>query len=238
MFHMLGEPRSPLVFPPSTFRDGLRRLSEDGYRSVDLVEAAGLVRAGAGFPPGSLVLTFDDALGSVVDVALPLFEELGWTATVFATTGILGGTTPQGWPVADAGALRELQAAGLSIGAHTVSHPDLSRSPTERVRTELRDGKERLEDLLGAPVSAFAYPFGRYDRRSRDIAAELYVCACTDRLRFARAGDDPWLLPRVETWYLSEGGRLARLGSKRVSVYLAARRVPRNLRRAVSGSPV
>jgi peptidoglycan/xylan/chitin deacetylase (PgdA/CDA1 family) len=56
--------------------------------------------------------------------------------------------------------LRELDAAGMSIGAHTLSHPVLSQAPEEIAREEIVESRWRLEQVLGKPVWAFAYPFG------------------------------------------------------------------------------
>lgn len=234
MFHMLDEPRSALAFPPRLFREGLRRLADCGYHTLDLVEAAALVRAGNGFPAKSIVLTFDDGFASVHDEALPLLVDLGWTATMFVSTGTIGRRSTNSWPVVDAAALRELRNAGVSIGGHTVSHPDLTRSTDAEVVFELTEGKRQLEDLLGEEVRSFAYPFGRYDTRSRALAAKLFDCACSDVLDYARSESDPWLLPRIETWYLSRSWVFERFGSPSVDAYLAFRRVPRALRRAVA----
>jgi peptidoglycan/xylan/chitin deacetylase (PgdA/CDA1 family) len=232
-FHDVGAPRSPIVFPPDLLRAGLLRLAERGYRSLDLLEAAAIVRDGGRFPERSVVLTFDDAFASVHRLALPLLQELGWTATVFVTVGSLG-TRSHDSPVADAGEVRELLTAGMSIGAHTLSHPDLARASSAEVAHELRDGKAQLEDLVGASVRSFAYPFGRYDERSRALAEQLYDCACTDLLRRARLGDDPWLLPRIDSWYLGRSGLLGRLDTSLLDGYLTFRRGPRALRRALT----
>jgi peptidoglycan/xylan/chitin deacetylase (PgdA/CDA1 family) len=56
--------------------------------------------------------------------------------------------------------LRELASAGMSIGAHTLSHPMLSQAPPELAFAEIRDSKSRLESVLHRTVWAFAYPFG------------------------------------------------------------------------------
>ena len=102
------------------------------------------------------------------------------------------------------------------------------------VVAELRDGKTQLEELLGVAIRSFAYPFGRFDARSRTAAEELYDCACTDALGVARIGADPWLLPRLDAWYLSRRGMLGRLGTRPVDAYLTLRRGPRAARRALS----
>jgi peptidoglycan/xylan/chitin deacetylase (PgdA/CDA1 family) len=58
--------------------------------------------------------------------------------------------------------LRELAAAGVEIGAHTVSHPDLASLGFDECRREMSESREHLETLLGVPVRTFAYPFCSY----------------------------------------------------------------------------
>jgi peptidoglycan/xylan/chitin deacetylase (PgdA/CDA1 family) len=56
--------------------------------------------------------------------------------------------------------LRTLGAAGMTIGAHTMSHPMLSQATSDLARREISESRERLEAVLGEPPWAFAYPFG------------------------------------------------------------------------------
>lgn len=57
--------------------------------------------------------------------------------------------------------LRSLAGApGVTIGAHTLSHPMLAKHPDEEARREIVESKAWLEDALGAPVHHFAYPVG------------------------------------------------------------------------------
>ena len=59
--------------------------------------------------------------------------------------------------------LREAANQGFEIGAHTVTHPILSRLTRYRQRTELRDSKRDLEAWLQREINAFAYPNGGAD---------------------------------------------------------------------------
>ena len=56
--------------------------------------------------------------------------------------------------------LRELQLAGMTIGAHTMTHPLLSRQRPERAYEEIAGSRTILESALSTKVWAFAYPFG------------------------------------------------------------------------------
>jgi peptidoglycan/xylan/chitin deacetylase (PgdA/CDA1 family) len=56
--------------------------------------------------------------------------------------------------------LKKLESSGMTIGAHSMSHPLLSHSPPELARAEIRESRACLEAVLGKHVWAFAYPFG------------------------------------------------------------------------------
>jgi len=67
--------------------------------------------------------------------------------------------------------LRALASAGMTIGAHTMSHPYLPQVPAEIAFAEIRESREKLESALGAPVWAFAYPFGDAESVTEQIIA-------------------------------------------------------------------
>lgn len=72
--------------------------------------------------------------------------------------------------------VRGLRRAGMSVGAHTVTHPVLANHTAERQRDEIAFSKRRLERELGEPVTAFSYPEGTpsaFDARTRAIVHEL-----------------------------------------------------------------
>jgi peptidoglycan/xylan/chitin deacetylase (PgdA/CDA1 family) len=60
----------------------------------------------------------------------------------------------------DRAGLRQLAAAGMSIGAHSLSHPILARAPEDVAWREISESRSVLEKALGQTVWAFGYPFG------------------------------------------------------------------------------
>jgi len=182
------------------FESQVRFLKEKGYRSVSLDE---VVRDGG--EGRAVALTFDDGYEGVHRYALPVLVKYGFTGTVFVVTGFVGRRSL--WDLnlrwlggrhMDWSAVRDLARAGLTIGSHTVTHPDLVHLDDRRVRGELVDSKRRLEDALGAPVDRLSYPFGRYDARVKDAAtAAGYRLACTIRPRRGEDGRDPLALKRL-----------------------------------------
>ena len=57
--------------------------------------------------------------------------------------------------------IQEMQKSGITFGAHTRSHPILSRIQTERLEDEIMSSKQELETALGRISSTFAYPNGQ-----------------------------------------------------------------------------
>jgi len=58
--------------------------------------------------------------------------------------------------------IRHMRNSGLiSFGAHTVSHPVLSRCPEATQEEEIINSKIRLEEELDEPCTLFAYPYGK-----------------------------------------------------------------------------
>ena len=103
--------------------------------------------------------------------------------------------------------IRRLREPGLiDIGAHTCTHPMLSRLPLHEQRQEISRSKELLEEIVGNPVEAFSYPFGT----RLDYNAETVECvrrsgfhlACSNFEGHVRSSTDPYQLPRylVRNW--------------------------------------
>jgi hypothetical protein len=85
------------------------------------------------------------------------------------------------WRLLRLAELKRLAEAGMSIGAHTLSHPVLSLCSEEEARREIQESKINLERALGRPVWAFAYPFGNpatMGERELRVAREAgFACA-------------------------------------------------------------
>ena len=101
-----------------------------------------------------------------------------------------------------------MHRSGIAFGAHTLTHPDLTRLPAELLEAEVVDGKRVIEDALGSRVDTFAYPFGRYDKRCRELVSRHFLCACSDKLvgsteqRYLRRGTWRRIICRVKDCWL------------------------------------
>lgn len=102
-----------------------------------------------------VVLTFDDAWADNHAHALGPLSRHGLPATLYAPSRLLG--TP-GYMTRTQ--LLEMDGGGVTIGAHSRTHPDLRACSPRELECEVRGSKDDLEDLLGKPVTSFAYPTG------------------------------------------------------------------------------
>jgi peptidoglycan/xylan/chitin deacetylase (PgdA/CDA1 family) len=169
---------------PSVFRSQLDLLLKAGFEFVTISEFAERSR-GASPPPGLAALTFDDGMDDNYAVVLPILRELRLPATVYVPTSLIGKPNP--WMASRSGArmmtedeLRELVAAGIEIGAHSATHPDLSALDYERCLREVTESRDVLERLLRTPVRSFAYPFCRYgDAALAAVRAAGFTTAVT-----------------------------------------------------------
>jgi peptidoglycan/xylan/chitin deacetylase (PgdA/CDA1 family) len=230
MFHVLDEQREPTCFPVAEFKDALARLHDGGYRTLRFADAAQLLAGRQSLPERTLVLTFDDGDASLFRHAWPMLQRFGMTATVFQLPPLASGTRFfQGRPLLDASEIRQIHEAGIEIGAHSLDHPDLTRLSLAEVEEQVRGSRAALEDLLGAAVPSFAYPFGRNNQPVREIVRRHFAYACTDALRLGRSGDDPHTLARVDAYYLR--GCFGLCLTDWLAWYLRLRNLPRRARR-------
>ncbi len=235
-FHAIDARQSVISFSPALFERSIALLHERGYRTLSLTDLCGFMDRGAAPPERSIVITFDDGYQSVYSQAFPVLQRYGMTATVFLATGKARSDrlpSMEGRPMLSWDEIGEMHRGGITFGAHTLTHPDLTRLPLNQIETEIIGSKERIEDAMGASVDTFAYPFGRYDERCREFVSHHFRCACSDRLGLCRYDSDPYTLERVDAYYLRSERLFQIMLSRWFPLYVRARSMPRRLRRAV-----
>ncbi|HYM44601.1 MAG TPA: polysaccharide deacetylase family protein [Solirubrobacteraceae bacterium] len=170
-YHGVAESRlrddlSLLQVSPARFRRQIEALLTAGFSFLTMAELAR--RAGDGPPePGLAAITFDDGMRNNHSVALPILREYGIPATVYVTIGFIGGVSPWIGAKGDGAMMREselrdLVAAGWELGAHTMTHSDLSTLDYKACRREIEESRDELQRIADIDVETFAYPFGRY----------------------------------------------------------------------------
>lgn len=187
-------------------------------RQLQELHAAGFITPPFGeivsSPPGSapcIALTFDDGFCNVLQHGLEPLARFKFRAIEFLVADLLGKTNEweqrQGEvraPLMDVAQVRDWLAAGHEIGAHTLTHPHLTRIPLAAAREEIFAGKKKLEDLFGVPIEHFCYPYGDWNEAVGRLVAEAgYRTACTTVFGVNTAAESPLALKRITARYNS-----------------------------------
>lgn len=206
-------PAWPWAVSAHRFAAQLDFLKDEGYATPTVTELAAYAQPR---PRRTAVITFDDGYLNNL-AACEALHARGMRATWFVVTGSLG--CEPTWPddgrpagrLLNAQELREMQAAGMEIGSHTVSHARLPTLDDEALSHELCDSRSALEDALGAAVSSFAYPYGAWDARCADAVRRAgYAVACTTRTGWALRDGNPYSVRRLTVFNHDTTSSLAR----------------------------
>lgn len=217
MYHSVSPGKNTPAWPWAVslerFRAQLDLLKDGGWKTPTLHE---LISDPERYKTRTALITFDD--GYVDNLAA--CEELqrrGQHATWFIVSGSIG-ISPT-WPsdgrptgrLLAKDDLRQMQSVGMEIGSHTTSHVRLPALDDTALRRELIDSKAALEDVLGRPVSSFAYPYGAWDERCADeVKAADYDAACTTRTGWAMRDRTPYHLRRLTIFNHDNAASFAR----------------------------
>jgi peptidoglycan/xylan/chitin deacetylase (PgdA/CDA1 family) len=242
MYHSLDDSGSVVSVTPAAFADQMAILAEAGLTGMSLKQALDHREAHGEWPDRGVVLTFDDGFANLHEHAVERLTSHGFTATVFLIAGHMGGVNDWAAPPPGLGQRSilswaqagEMADAGIELGAHTVTHPDLRRLSDAQLNEELDGSRRKLEDRLGQGVETFAYPYGSFDEAAASAAARTFRASCTTQLR--RASREPLAsLPRIDVFYFREPGRFRALVAGGQEGYLTVRRWGRTVRSLLVG---
>ncbi|MDL1864155.1 polysaccharide deacetylase family protein [Betaproteobacteria bacterium PRO5] len=258
------------------FERGLSYLTNN-FNILPLSEAVNKLRSGT-LPGRAACITFDDGYADNAEIALPILQKHGVTATFFIASGFLDGGRmwndtviesvrrakgdtldlnaiglgnhaiatleqrretlnllidklkylPHGARASQVDKLstiiaadlpdnlmmtsaqvRQLHDAGMEIGGHTLTHPILASIDDAAARTEIAEGKAKLEAIIDTPLRLFAYPNGKPGKdylsaHVRMIKDAGFEAAVSTAWGAARQDSDMFQLPRFTPWDKSE----------------------------------
>lgn len=231
MYHSLDESGSVVSVSPGVFAEQMAAVAKAGFVGISLRQAVDHRKASGDWPARSVVITFDDAYANVHEHGLPTLKRFGFSATIYVIAGFVGRTNawaplPLGMselPLMSWEQVRDAADTGVEIGAHTMTHPDLTKLSPEAIERELAESRDAIAERLGEKVETFAYPYGHTNGIAEGVAARMFAASCTTTLR--RASNQPLnALPRVDVYYTRTGEQLERCVNGRMDGYLAIRR--------------
>ncbi|MEP7188197.1 MAG: polysaccharide deacetylase family protein [Roseiflexaceae bacterium] len=237
-YHAIGAGPPPVWTSPQMFDSHLAAFAAQGYRTVTLAALLDALRGGPPLPKRSLVLTFDDGYQSIYDYVWPRLRARGFGATVFLISDYCGrdnrwpgqpNTMPTA-PLLTWEQIAELAADGCEFGAHTRTHPALPTLPPAMVEEEIVVSKDVICEHTGQAVRSFCYPYGAANPAVCTVVRRCFDGAVGTELGLARPGCDPFLLPRLDAFYLRPG-MIRYLDGALVRQYLRVRQSLRTIRR-------
>lgn len=209
MYHQIGEPAASgtpyrsLTVHPASFARQMRWMRALGYRGLSMRDILPYIR---GEKTGRVFgITFDDGYRNVHHNAMPVLQEMGFTATNYFVAGQFDGGNiwdlEKGIPYSPLMSLSEIREwihAGNEVGSHTLDHVHLNEVSTEEAQRQIFQSKTVLEQALGVSVTAFCYPYGHQNPEHQRMVREAgYENATLTARGLAGPGDDVFALPRV-----------------------------------------
>jgi peptidoglycan/xylan/chitin deacetylase (PgdA/CDA1 family) len=174
-------------------------LKEQGYQTLTLDEIIAF-REGKEFPTSEKViaLTFDDGYNSLYHIAYPELKKRGFHAIAFVSPIKSEITSSEMKSMSDSGV--------INIGSHLMTHNTATELYTdEEMRTEMRESKQILEEIVDKPISAMAWPGGirRDGSIDKDLAKEEGYTAVFEAWGGKSFFDDgSYDIPRLDShWY-------------------------------------
>ncbi|HME61444.1 MAG TPA: glycosyltransferase [Candidatus Binatia bacterium] len=209
MYHAFGsstERESRFVISGHRFAGQMAWLRRLRYRVISLEEYLRYRREHSLPPRRSVIITIDDGYADNWAVAYPILGRYRFPATIFVVSDQIGSTyyshvhsELNGRPMLSWSKVEALTRAGIHVGAHTRTHPDLTKIPLESAQDEIEGSKLDLERQLKMPIQIFSYPFGEINAQVQNLVeAAGFFGSCTVRAGLNTAITPLHALRRVE----------------------------------------
>lgn len=163
------------------FESLVRIVAELQFNSISYDQLDAWRNGNGTLPARPILIDFDHPMKSMLRDVHPVLARYGFRGNLFINTGVMKpGGAPEGygecmtWPE-----IGELVKAGWHIGAHTVTHPDLSALSLEdpggdKLRAELEECDEAIREHLGILPRDFAFTGTSFSTVARAEVAKRY----------------------------------------------------------------
>lgn len=164
---------SPFAFEDVN-EETLRRITRHIAKDWTVLGDSAVHRAGH---PRNWLLTFDDGYSSDYEIVFPTLQEMGMRAVFFIIANRIGSPGYLTW-----GQVREMQKHGMEFGSHGLAHVRMSGIDRRQAYDEFVGSRQKIEDQIGEPVAAFAFPYGDYDDDliKLSVSAGYSTCCMSD----------------------------------------------------------
>ena len=165
---------------PEQFADQMSLLKREGFESLTLEEYFVASKGLRKLSPRSVVVTFDDGFADNYLVAWPIMRRLNMKMNLFVCSGLVAGDGisafadtenrallsrehfPEYWKPLSWEQLREMAAAGVSVGFHSHAHRNLGKMSQREIEADAKHGQLEFKKHLDQTPQFFAFPYGHY----------------------------------------------------------------------------
>lgn len=212
MYHSIESmPKSTVMrslhVSPKKFRLQMLILKTLGYKGLSLKKLKPYID---GHKQGKVVgITFDDGYQNVLLNAAPILAEYNFSATCYIVSDNLGksniwdldkGITQK--PLMSIDEVLRWLSLGMDIGAHTLTHPDLTTISLNAAKKEINKCKLNLEKTFKTSINDFCYPFGKFNEDISNLVEELgFLTATTMKRGRINLSTNRYKLPRIPINY-------------------------------------
>ncbi len=196
----------PFIVRPHEFERQMDYLNEHGYTPITVSTYARVIRGECDeLPERPVVITFDDGYADFYHHALPVLKRYNFPATIYVVSDCIdkmsecmSSSRIYARPLLSWEMLCDLMDAGIEIGAHSHTHPQLDLLSGDDLAVEIAQPKEILECGLNREVASFAYPHGYHSKKVKQAVEDAgYLSACGVKYAMSHLGDDPYALARL-----------------------------------------
>lgn len=175
------------------FMNQMEYLSEQGYKTISLMDFVKAEKYKEKLPDKSVILTFDDGYEDSYTNVMPILAEHGMKGTVFVITNYIGEKGYLTWDQ-----LKTMQQLNIELGSHTANHLPLTTLPSDKINDEIKLSKLLMEWNGIKTIYFFSYPNGAYNDTAReDLKSNEYLAAVTGDPGLNTFSNDPYLLKRT-----------------------------------------
>ncbi len=200
MYHYVSTPpedadryRLDLSVTPEQFAEQVAYFRGAGFTGVTMAQLVAALFDGADFPERPVIFTFDDGYADAYQYAAPILADQGMVGVFFVVTSFVEQPGYLTWRQVIA-----MRDAGMEIGSHSATHPDLSTLDRARQLEEIESAAATLEAALGTRPAFFCHPLGRYTRTTLRLLKQTgHLAAVTTADGTMQYSRYPYTMKRV-----------------------------------------
>lgn len=193
----INEQNVRMAITPNLFAQQMEYLAQNNYSIISLNDFLKHQEKNIPLSPRQVIITFDDGFKNNYLYAFPVLKKHKFKATIFLSTDFIGQTAKYSpklnrwitkkedkndilFPFVSWLEMKQMAEHGIEFGAHTCSHPVLTKISLLQAEKEIKESKKIIENNLNKEVKFFAYPFGVYNQDIENLVKKFgFSAACT-----------------------------------------------------------